>query len=123
MKKVLTAIILLLHQAIFAQVPDFGVHWGNAVKGTLPANFQTTLSYLNSDAVKWIRTEFSWADIHTAPNTFNWYQIPAYVQILVDSGYSIIAMLKNTPSWLTTNNTGNPQLDPYFAPIDTIEWV
>lgn len=108
-----------------AQTPEFGVHWGNAVKGTPPADFQTTLTNLNSNTVKWIRTEISWADIHTSSNTFQWYQIPANVQALVDSGYSIIGILKNTPSWYTTNpdTTNNPQLNPYYAPIDTLEWV
>ncbi|OFY86378.1 MAG: hypothetical protein A3F72_11295 [Bacteroidetes bacterium RIFCSPLOWO2_12_FULL_35_15] len=124
MKRILfnLATFSLFVLTINAQTPDFGVHWGNAANGTPPLDFTTAVSNLNPNTVKWIRTEISWADIHTAPNTFNWLQIPIYIQTLTDSGYSIIGILKNTPSWYTTNNTGNPVYDPYFAPQDTVEW-
>lgn len=123
MKKIIIILTFLVYNSIIAQELSFGVHWGAAVRGTPIADFQSALNSLNSDTVKWIRAEFSWAAIHIAPNTFNWHRIPANVQSLVDRGYKIIAMLKDTPSWQTTNNTGDPQLDRYFAPIDTIEWV
>jgi|GEM_PF-2053862 len=106
-----------------AQTPEFGVHWGNAAKGTPPQAFNTVLATLDSDTVRWVRCEIPWNEIHVAPGTFLWYQIESNIRELVDSGFNVIADLKSTPSWYTTNNTGDPLLDPYFAPQDTLEWV
>lgn len=122
--KIITFLLLFISSALClkSQNTEFGVHWGNAVYGTPPIDFTSTNNALQPNGVKYIRCSFSWNTIEPSLNTFNWYSISAKVDSLLSRGFNIIGLLSKTPSWYTTNNTGNPQYDTYFAPQDTIEW-
>lgn len=121
------ATLIFLTFSVNAQ-PQIGVHWGNAIKGT---SLSTMISVKNqlqplNNGVKWIRTEISWHDIDTAAGApYNWMQLEKNIDSLTNWGFKIIAMLKETPDWYTTNPNpiGNPQYNALYAPQDTIEWV
>ncbi len=130
MKKVLFCLLfsVLFSFSIQSQTRT-GVHWGNAINGGTPMS--TTISIKNqlqplNNGVKFIRTEISWHDIDTAAGApYNWMQLEKYIDSLKSWGFEIIAMIKETPDWYTTNPTPgtNPQYNFLYAPQDTIEWV
>lgn len=125
MKKFLLPILLFSFSA-YTQ-PQAGVHWSNAISGT-PLNtmiaVKNQLQPLNN-GVKWIRTEISWHDIDTAAGApYNWMQLERNIDSLTSWGFKIIALLKETPNWYTTNpdSLTHPEYNKYYAPKDTVEW-
>ena len=115
----------ICHSDTFSQI-QFGVHWGNAVRGTPPAAITKALNILQPyNNIKIIRTVFSWKNLDTLQGaSYDWATIPQNVDTLISRGFQIIGILRATPSWYTTNpNPNNPSLDEYYAPQDTVEWI
>lgn len=127
LKKIIFPILLFV--TTFAKTqPQAGVHWSNAIKGTPISTMISVKNQLQplNNGVKWIRTVIPWHEIDTAAGApYNWMQLEKNIDSLKQWGFEIIATIRGTPDWYTTNPTPTvtPQYNNLYAPQDTIEWV
>ena len=59
----------------------------------------TVLSMAKQAGIRWMRVDFSWADIEPSQGYYNYQEIDRVVAFAVSNNMAILANLGDTPSW------------------------
>src|SRR5215470_10948210 len=103
------AALLALAMAPAAAASPYGVN----IHAPQGPQLAFILDRVHAAGIGWVRIDFVWADVETAPGTFDWSVYDALAAAAAARGINVYATLAYTPAWATHGpaTTGVPD-DP-----------
>jgi hypothetical protein len=81
-----------------------------------PAVMAEEFRIMSETGIKWIRTEFAWVDMESAPGVWNFDDWDRIVSLAAQYDINILGLLMSAPTWANGGNTWN------YAPTDMDAW-
>lgn len=120
------SIFLGVNNISFAQNDSvFGVHATELLNVNLPlTTLENVARMLDSANIRWVRINIAWLDVEPNQGQWNWGDMETRLSILRSHNINILCILYKIPAWASSAPPGtNPSLVPYYAPIDTLDWI